>query len=191
VFGFSGSMALESLQGIDLGMLFWFQSLHRPWLNAPMIGLTRLGDLPILALVVGVAVVGFGLRGRTRTGVCILIAFLGSCLLTFGTQRVVDRPRPDLATRLIPLPQSSGFPSAHALNATAVFVAIGLALARSKNPRPMTGMLAGATLGLPILVGVSRVYLGVNYPTDVVAGWCGGLVCALLAPSASSTRAGP
>ena len=154
---------MDFLQPIDLGALYWFRSWHRPWLDTLMFNLTTLGDAPVLAVLAPLLALALALTGRVRTASLFLGAvFLGAVLLGFvleqGAKAWVDRLRPEVALEeWITRPDSGSFPSGHALNSMTVYG------------------------GFALLLGITRLYLGFHYLTDVLAGWYGGLACALLA----------
>jgi undecaprenyl-diphosphatase len=82
---------------------------------------------------------------------------------------------------LIPLPGDKSFPSGHALNTMADFGVIALTLSHRLKRRALRRFVIGLGFGLPLLIGISRPYLGVHYPSDVIGGWTAGLACAFLA----------
>jgi membrane-associated phospholipid phosphatase len=181
---------MEFPQAYDKGILYFFGSLNRPWLD-PLVGaLAMLGDLWPLACVVLALACLFAWLRRYRFAAAIVCVACFAAGLQLGVARFVDRPRPDVIWRKVALPRSSSFPSAHAMGAVAVYFGGALLGARliALRRRANAILVAGASLGL--LVGLSRPYLGVAYPMDVLAGWIGGLVCALVG-SACAGRHSP
>ena len=179
---------MDRLEGFDLGMLYWFGSWHRPWVDHLAIVLTHLGD-PVVRH--GVAVLGAGLlvlRRRPRSALALLLVSVLSWGLEWGTKRAVGRVRPDVVWALVPVPDEPGFPSGHALGSMAIYGSLGL-LGRRLVVRPwlrVAPLLAGVALA--VLIGLTRPYLGVHYPLDVLAGWTGGLLCVGLAQALSETE---
>ncbi len=141
---------------IDQTLLTFFnQTLANPWLDLMMLGFTYLGlaFLPALAIAL--------LMGQhRRVGLAILAALAASLVLTFIFQYLALRPRPEAVRLLVPTPNFPSFPSGHAAAAFATAAVLSLTYRR------WWGLaLAGASL-----IAVSRVYLGVHYPSDSLAG---------------------
>lgn len=172
---------MELLQGADQGALFWFENHHAPWMTAIMKSLTRIGEHDVMRALVLVTILGYLLWKMPRTAAIVLLAALLAAGLSHSVKRLVDKPRPDVAWKLIPLPQDKSFPSGHALSSMANFGAIALTLSHRLKRRALRRCVIGLGLGLPLLIGISRPYLGVHYPSDVIGGWTAGLACALLA----------
>jgi undecaprenyl-diphosphatase len=172
---------VESIGAFDLGFLYFFGSLHRPALDDFMKTVTHLGD--VWPLSIGSFLLAGGLLAARRFRIATALAV--STLLALGIQNagkaLVARPRPDVAWRLIKLPNQSSFPSGHATMAMAIYGGLGLIVASRLRSIPLRLLAAGSGISLGLLVGISRPYLGVHYPIDVIAGWCAGLACALLA----------
>lgn len=137
--------------------------------------ITALGGYLMLTFVL-VAVAGFlGLSGRRRTMCFLLVAVVGGYLLVMGLKSAFQRPRPDVVPHLSYVSNSS-FPSGHSMMSAVVYLTLGTLLAAVvKDFRLKAYFLCVAVL-LSALVGASRVYMGVHYPTDVLAGWTAGLV---------------
>ncbi len=139
------------------------------WVTSIANGLTMLFLVPITALVLWLA-------GRHSGAIVLIVAVAGGRLLGSAIQMLVHRARPE-GVALIPLPSSYSFPSGHALAAalyfgTLTFIVLGEV--RSPALRYSLVVLFGV---LAVAVGMSRVYLGVHYLGDVVAGWLlGGAV---------------
>jgi undecaprenyl-diphosphatase len=98
-----------------------------------------------------------------------------SSILKLGT----DRPRPDLVAHLVEV-HTASFPSGHAMLSAVVYLTLGGLLSRVERPWRIKIHLLSVAVILTLLIGVSRVYLGVHWPTDVLAGWCAGATWAML-----------
>lgn len=140
--------------------------------------ITALGSSVVLSLVTA-TVVGFLLLQRKYGAMWfVVITTVSGGLLSHLLKELFARERPD------PVPciwvSSPSFPSGHAMHSAVVYLTLGILLARIE-PRPLLKVyFLSVTMALTFLVGISRVYLGVHYPTDVLAGWTVGLVWALL-----------
>ncbi len=138
--------------------------------------LSALGSFPVLTLVT-LAAAGFvALSGRGRTVAVLMISACGAMALAFTVKALLDRPRPDLP---VPEHSSASFPSAHAMGSAAVYLTLGVMLAAVLEQRRTKAYVLALALSLAGIIGVTRVMLGVHYPTDVLGGWAGGLAWAL------------
>lgn len=140
---------------------------------------TALGSIVVLSLLT-LAVCGFLLLdGKARVALLIFVAVAGGLaggqLLKAGFQR----PRPDLVPHRAVV-SSSSFPSGHSMNAAATYLTLGALLARIQKRRRLRAFVLTLAAFFTLLVGFSRVYLGVHWPTDVLAGWTAGGVWAFL-----------
>jgi undecaprenyl-diphosphatase len=125
-------------------------------------------------------VVGFLiLQSRYHTAVVILVTAASGELLNFVLKNLFLRPRPDIVPHLRDV-QSSSFPSGHAMESAIIYLTLGAMLMRLTESRLTKAYCMGLAIVLTLLVGMSRVYLGVHYPTDVVAGWMIGFFWAAL-----------
>lgn len=164
---------MERLEAYDLGLLYWFTQWRSPWLNESLLALTHLGDFLVLAALVTLAAGGFLLAGRARLAGVLVLAALLALSLEWGVKLAVGRPRPDLSNALKAPPEQPSFPSGHALGTMAVYGSLGILLGRLR-PR-WTKMFVATGVCLSLVVGLTRVMIGVHYPFDVLAGWLGGL----------------
>ncbi len=169
---------MVSVEAFDLGTLFWFGSRRPEWLTGLMKAVTTLGNPPVASVLMAIVVVSLALYGRARTAACLLVAVLCGLVLSEAAKFGVHRPRPDVAWRAIPLPHSGSFPSGHSFISVALFGGLALVGPR-RRPAGVRALAAVAGFGLALLIGLSRPYLGVHYPTDVLGGWTLGLACAL------------
>lgn len=153
------------------------------WLEEAARDVTALGSFTVLAILVTVVVLHLFLIGRNRTGWFLTASVIGGTLLSSGLKSLFDRPRPDLTgvARVF----TTSFPSGHATVSAVVYLTLGALLAEMTESRGQKILYLGSAVLLTVLVGLSRVYLGVHYPTDVLAGWSIGagwaLACAMLA----------
>jgi undecaprenyl-diphosphatase len=149
------------------------------WLHGAALDITALGSATVLGLIV-FGVCGFlALQGMRRYALFVLVASVGGWFLNAALKGIFGRPRPDVVPHLREV-MTLSFPSGHALTSAAVFLTLGVLLMRVAK-RPIARFYClGAAMLATILVGASRVYLGVHYPTDVLAGWLVGLSWALL-----------
>ena len=149
------------------------------WLNGAMRDLTALGSATVLVLFVLAVASALLARGQYHALVFLLVAALGGILLNILLKPFFGRPRPDIALRLTEV-KSLSFPSGHAMGSAIIYFTLAALLARLVEPRALKLYFLGLAALLSFLVGASRVYLGVHYPTDVLAGWTVGLAWALL-----------
>jgi undecaprenyl-diphosphatase len=170
---------------IDKVILLSLRSSHDPtdplgprWVEELGRDLTALGGVGVLTLVT-LAVCGFLLLQR-KTGAAALViaAATGAVIVSTVLKRYYDRPRPDLVPHGS-FVYTSSFPSGHSMLSAAVYLTLAALLARIQaRNRVKAYLLLMATL-ITLVVGLSRVYLGVHWPTDVLSGWTAGGVWAL------------
>lgn len=167
------------IEAIDLGVMHWLDARRGDALTAFVRALTNLGDTPVLiaAGVIGTALLV--LLRQPRPALVFALTALGSWGVSEGSKALVDRPRPGVVAHLVPLPGNASFPSGHALCSMAIYGCLGLILGRLV-PRPVGWLPPAVGVLLGLAIGLTRPYLGVHYPSDVVAGWMAGLGCALL-----------
>jgi undecaprenyl-diphosphatase len=149
------------------------------WLEEVARDITALGSISVLGLVtVGVAGY-FAFTRSVREALLLLLAIGGGVLLVSLLKSGFDRPRPDLvphATRVL----TTSFPSGHAMMSAVTYLTLGALLARTQERRRVRIYFLTLAVLLTMLVGVSRVYLGVHWPSDVLAGWVAGASWAVL-----------
>ena len=149
------------------------------WITSVLLDLTALGGPTVIFLVVA-AIVGFLLlQGRYRTSVFVLLTAATGEVLNYAMKGLFFRPRPDIVPHLREA-FSSSFPSGHAMQSAIIYLTLGAMLMRVAERRLTKIYCCTVAMGLTGLVGLSRVYLGVHYPTDVLAGWIVGLFWASL-----------
>lgn len=147
--------------------------LGPPWVEEIGRDLTALGGVAVLSLLC-VAVVGHLLLLRKpRAAAFVTASVLGALLLTHLLKQWFDRPRPDLVPHYSHVVTKS-FPSGHSMLSAAVYLTLGALLARLQGNLVLKAYVLLWALVLTFLVGLSRVYVGVHWPTDVLAGWAAG-----------------
>jgi len=161
------------------------------WLQATMLDVTALGGTSVLTLIT-LAVTGFLMVSRkAATAGFVLAAITGGAILSFALKAIFARPRPDVVAHLVQVDTSS-FPSGHAMNSAVVYLTLGVLLASTRKSHAVRIYLIAIAIALTLAVGCSRVYLGVHWPSDVIAGWIVGgawaSVCAALARFLQSRR---
>lgn len=155
------------------------QPIGPGWLESAMVDLTSFGGVPALTLITILAVLYLLVSRRFFTAAIVTAAVAGGAVLTTVLKLGFARPRPDLVDHLVSV-QSMSFPSGHAMASAVTYLTLGALLARTEKRRAVRGYIFAVAGFLTLLIGISRVYLGVHYPTDVLAGWTLGAAWALL-----------
>lgn len=150
-----------------------------PWLEETMRDFTALGGTGVLTLLT-LAVLAFLLMTRKRhTAFVVAFAVAGGTLLSNVLKWLFDRARPDVVPHGMTV-YTQSFPSGHAMMSAVVYLTLGALLARSQGQVRVKVFLLSLAAFLTALVGLSRMYLGVHWPTDVLAGWALGSAWAAL-----------
>ncbi len=149
------------------------------WLVQAAIDVTALGGTTVLALFLLIVVGYLALEARYDAIVLVVVATAGGGILSAGMKWWFARARPEIVPHLVSV-GSASFPSGHSMLALVTYLTLGALLARFVPRRRTRTYCITVSLLLALLVGCSRVYLGVHYPTDVLAGWSAGLAWALL-----------
>lgn len=156
------------------------------WLRKWMIDLTALGGGPLLTLLTAIVAGFLFVTRRPAMALFVIASTSGGGIMGSLLKDLFVRDRPDIVPHLVEV-KSMSFPSAHALNSAVIYLTLGALLARAEKRRPVRLYIICTALLLTIAVGISRVYLGVHYPSDVAAGWSAGAAwaagCAFLARS--------
>ena len=150
-----------------------------PWFEDVARDITALGGHAILTLVT-LAVIGFLLMVRKRSAALLVaISVFGGMLLSTLLKLGFERARPDLVPHAARV-YTASFPSGHAMLSAVTYLTLGALLARVQARRREKAYVLSLALLLTLVVGLSRIYLGVHWPTDVLAGWCVGAAWAVL-----------
>ena len=160
--------------GTDRRILHLIETLRMPELDQIMYALTYLGSVrAVLTLAAVVAIVAL-LAGRYTDAVLLFLALAASELFVLATKTLVARPRPPLEDARI-VQTGFSFPSGHAALAAAFYGTAAYLLARAVRWGALKVVVGSAAALLVVGIGISRIYLGAHYPTDVLAGWTLGV----------------
>ena len=149
------------------------------WFEEGVRDVTSLGSVTVLIIIVfGTA--GFLALSRARAAALLVLASVGGGALLMQALKVAfARVRPDVVSHsLFELTRS--FPSGHSTLAAVTYLTLGALVARVQPSRPLKAYVLFVAITLTLLVGASRVYLGMHWPTDVLAGWCLGAAWAMV-----------
>jgi undecaprenyl-diphosphatase len=149
------------------------------WVTEAIRGVTSLGGVAFLVGVNVAVAAAFVARRRYAATAFLLAAVLSGLIVSLTLKAWFDRPRPQIVPYLCAVGGSS-FPSGHSMMSAVVYLTLGAVLAARAARRRYKLLLLISALLLTGLVGCSRVFLGVHYPSDVLAGWTAGLVWASL-----------
>ena len=149
------------------------------WLHEVIRDFTALGGYAILSLVL-LAVAGYlALERKNGALLLVIVAIVGGFMLSLALKSWFERDRPTEVEALSYV-HTSSFPSGHAMMAAVVYLTLGSLLSRFSRSFVMRFYFLTIAVLVTVLVGFSRVFLGVHYPTDVLAGWAAGLVWSTL-----------
>ncbi len=172
--------------GLDTEILLAFREpgqpdvpLGPPWLEEAVRDITGLGSMVVLVLVTAAVVFYLLLIRRGREALMILVAVGGGQIVSSLLKLGIDRPRPELVSHLVHV-QTLSFPSGHAMMSAVTYMTLGVMLAGIAPSRITRAYVLFIAVLITLMVGVSRVYLGVHWPSDVLAGWCAGFAWAML-----------
>lgn len=159
------------------------QDLHLPigpqWLTKALTDITSLGGVTVLAMITVLSAIYLVLIRKRITALFVTVSVLGGWLISNGIKLGIARPRPDLVPHLVDVHDLS-FPSGHAMVSAVTYLTIGMLLAGMQSSRAGRYYFVGIAVLLTSMIGISRVYLGVHYPTDVLGGWIAGAAWACL-----------
>lgn len=163
-------------QALDERLRALVNGIASPTLTDIMVFASVWGAPRRLAVLAAVSVVLFLARGWRRGAVLVIVTLAGAGLIDGGLKLLYGRTRPVAFFEHYPSPSSFSFPSGHALFATAFFGGLAVLLwKRLAHPAHRVALAAAAAI-LILLIGFSRIYLGVHYPTDVLGGFTAGTV---------------
>lgn len=175
----AGDMLEGESRRFDEWVLFVFRSasdktisVGPSWLNEMMRDVTALGST-IVMLMVTLAVIAFlRLTEKRRAALWVFAAVMGGAVISTALKYAFNRPRPDIM--LDTAIYSASFPSGHAMMSAVVYLTLGALIARTQQDRLLRVYIIVFSVFLALIIGISRIYLGVHWPTDVLAGWALG-----------------
>lgn len=179
-----GELAGEVLEGenhsIDTSILFMMRSpgdlddpLGPPWVEEMMRDITALGGVAVLTFVTLASAVYLYLIRRKDLMLYLLAAAGTGTLFSNLLKAGFGRPRPDVVPHEIVV-YTASFPSGHSLVAAVIYLTLGVLLAEAQTRYRLKAYILSVAIMLTLLVGISRIYLGVHWPSDVLAGWLAG-----------------
>ena len=175
IFGeFAEVVVAGKTQAFDEAVLRWLGAHRTPLLDSAMLEITALGTGVVVMMIVSISALFLALTQHKYSALLLLVATFGGVVLNQVLKLFFDRPRPEVivwGTHAA----SSSFPSGHAMSATIVYSTVAYLASRLHEhawQRWLTLSIAGIVI---ILISVSRLYLGVHYPSDVLAGGIIGL----------------
>jgi undecaprenyl-diphosphatase len=150
-----------------------------PWLEEAGRDMSALGGVALLSLLSTAVIAHLALRRKPRAAAFVGASVLGALALSLTLKGVFNRPRPDIVPQFSHV-WTSSFPSGHSMLAAAVYLTLGALLARFETNLVLKAHVLAWALLVTALVGLSRVYVGVHWPSDVLAGWAAGAAWASL-----------
>lgn len=176
----AGEVIEGDTQGFDRAILLALRNpadradpIGPAWLEEVARDVTALGGHSVLGLVT-LSVLAYLLLSRRRGAALLVLASVGGGMVLSALMKLgFDRPRPDLVPHYTRV-YTASFPSGHAMLSAITYLTLGSLLARIEAERRLKIFFLGLALVVTVLVGLSRVYLGVHWPSDVLGGWCGG-----------------
>lgn len=148
------------------------------WLKEAMVDITALGGATVLTLVVVVAVGMLLVSRKWMTAALVAAGTISGSLAVSAAKEIAARPRPDVVPHLVEV-SSQSFPSGHSANSAIVYLTIAALLTQVTGADARRTYLFAVVVALVTVIGLSRMYLGVHWPTDVLAGWSFGTFWAL------------
>ncbi|MBM6576443.1 phosphatase PAP2 family protein [Microvirga sp. SRT01] len=148
------------------------------WLGKVAVDLTALGGGTVLTLAVALVAGLLLVRRLWLTAAAIVVACASGAWLVGLAKDIVGRTRPDVVAHLVPV-SSASFPSAHAANSAIVYLTLAALASQVAPEPPIRRYLMTCAILLVGAIGLSRVYLGVHWPSDVLAGWSFGTLWTL------------
>jgi undecaprenyl-diphosphatase len=186
--GVAGIVLWQGTTQFDHSLMLWFRALDNPATSLVMRAASISGSVPVVIVVMALVATWAFRQKAGRLGAVLLSVVLSADLLNVLLKMAFQRPRPDLFLEIVQ-PASFSFPSGHTMGSTAAY---GLAVFVVAWLRPsLRAPLYVLTPVLVLLIGISRVFLGVHWPTDVLAGFAVGVLMVVIGKLALGSASGP
>jgi membrane-associated phospholipid phosphatase len=161
-------------QNVDARVVAWFAELRQPWLDRVMLEITTLGNGVVITMIIAIVSAFLWLTHHRWSVYLLLAGVLGGQVVNYLLKAAFGRPRPDMVEPIAHVSTLS-FPSGHAMSAIIAYGSVAFLVGRLE-PTPALRRATWASAIIIILaIGVSRMYLGVHYPSDIAAGFIAGL----------------
>ncbi|MDB6154528.1 MAG: hypothetical protein JWL90_2981 [Chthoniobacteraceae bacterium] len=154
------------------------------WILDAARDVSALGGTTVLALITAVVLGFLKLQRKPHVMALVFVSVIGGSLLSSFLKYVFARERPSVVPHLAHV-TSLSFPSGHSMLSAVTYITLGVLLGQITTHRPTKVYCLGVAVFLSFLIGLSRVFLGVHFPTDVLAGWCAGVAWATLCVTAA------
>jgi len=171
--GFDEAILLALRQPGDLSV-----PIGPAWLTHAVKDITSLGGTTVLALMTTLVTIYLLFDRQRAIAIFVLASVLGGWALSAALKVSVARPRPDIVPHLVEVNDLS-FPSGHAMVSAVTYLPLAALISGTRTYRSTRVFTVAAGILLTLMIGASRIYLGVHYPTDVLGGWCAGATWAL------------
>lgn len=149
------------------------------WLHEAAADLTALGGIAVLGLFAVVAMIFLVMQRKRLSATLLAVGLIGGVGLSEGLKSVFQRARPPAEYQAVETLNAS-FPSGHALMATVFYLTLAVMLTRASPRRRVKAYVLGVGMTLALLVGLTRIYLGAHWASDVFAGWSVGAAWAMV-----------
>ena len=173
------SVSLGLTQNIDQEIYMLVKNMHNQKLTQVLKIITNLGGIPSLSIIMFILVITLIICKKEKLGIAIMLNLLISSLSYIILKNIFQRSRPEMVQSLISEVGYS-FPSGHSCNNMAFYGLIIYLVCENVKNKKLRNLLCIGLGIIPILIGFSRIYLGVHYFTDVIAGFCLGIMCIIL-----------
>ena len=154
------------------------------WFNTAMLDITAVGGTAFISFIAAVVAGYLVVTRKPALALFVVGAVSGGAIFSTLLKSLFHRPRPDLVAKLVDV-NSASFPSGHAMNSAVIYLTLGVLLAYTHAESAVRIYILSVAIFLTLAIGFSRVYLGVHWPSDVLAGWAIGaswaLICAVIA----------
>jgi undecaprenyl-diphosphatase len=171
-------------QRFDETVLLWLHARSVPWLEWAALEFTALGNTVVVWITMFIASTFLWVTRHRYSAALLWVAIIGAGILSSSLKMAFNRPRPQLFEWGAEYAGLSSFPSGHATAAVAVYATLAYLVARLEPTRLLRRLTLGFTAAVILLIGLSRMYLGVHYPSDVLAGYLAGFIWATFCATA-------